>query len=471
MNVGDSPKTIRVQGSDAAKRYVVWISGQPWDQDGGTHRQIATALSAYTRILWVDPPGSPVTSSYKTRIVKATLVQLTDRIVRLTPVVLPGFTRPGVRVTTPMLVRAQVRWAIRKLGCRPSSVVTLYLAGLLGGWGEGVTNVMYGTDNYVAGAELMGMSARHLRRLEVQALVNADIVVALSPELSDRWAAMGAKPIVIPNGCWPLPDAAGRQPAKEVDLPRPVAGLIGRLSDRIDFDVLEAIADSGLSLLLIGPRDPRWEPERFRRLTSRPSVRYIGPVLSAEVPAHLAAIDVGITPYRNNAFNRASFPLKTLEYLSVGLPVVSTNLPTMQWLRADLEETVPPDLADQVLMFANCAQDWVSAIRAMAAGGRAAASHRIAFAQRHSWPRRAEQLAAEMGLLPNSRSGNDLCLCSQPTLVPRNRRKRSTAASWWSLITVRCISKDSWTRYQGQWAGCVLDVSSWTMIRRTARSL
>ena len=366
---------------------------------------MATALSAYARILWVDPPGSPVTRSYKAHTVKPELTDVTDRIVRLTPVVLPGFTRLGVRATTPMLVRRQVRWAVRKLGFHPNAVVMLYLGGMLGSWGEGVTNVMYGTDNYVAGAELMGVSARHLRRLERQALSNADIVIALSPELAGRWSGMGAKPIVIPNGCWPIPDTDGRHNAKATDLPRPVAGLIGRLSDRINFDVLEAIAESGQSLLLMGPRDPRWEPDRFRRLTSKVSVRYIGPVSNADVPAHLAGIDVGITPYKDNAFNRASFPLKTLEYLSVGLPVVTTSLPTMRWLREDLEETVAAEQADQILMLADDDMEWVNAIKAMAAVDEKATGLRIAFADRHSWHKRAEQLATEIGLLPIASSG------------------------------------------------------------------
>lgn len=342
---------------------------------------------------------SPVTRGRPGRAFRPALGVVTDRIVRLAPVVLPGFTRLGVRLATPALVRAQVRWALGRLGIRPRAVVMLYLGGLLGGWGAGVTNVMYGTDDYVAGARLMRVSAGHLRRQERRALARADVVVALSPALADRWAAMGARrPAVIPNGCWPLAEVPVRPPLAEAGLPRPVAGLIGRLSDRIDFDVLEAIADAGQSLLLMGPRDPRWEPDRFRRLTSRPSVRYIGPVPSAEVPARLAAIDVGITPYRDDAFNRASFPLKTLEYLSAGVPVVTSSLPAARWLHADLAASVPAGVADQILACADDGQGFVRAIRAMTAGGPEAAGRRIEFAHRHSWTRRAELFAAEIGL-------------------------------------------------------------------------
>lgn len=385
-------------GRDRPDQHIVWISGEPWGQNGGTHRAMATAISSYARILWVDPPSSPATRNGDYRHRRPTLADVTEKIVRLRPTVFPGFTRPGIRASTPVLVRAQVRWAMRKLGFRPQAVVMMYPGGLLGGWGGHVTNVMYGTDDYVAGASLMGMSARHVRRRERQALSRADVTVTVSAGLARRWTDMGARPVIIPNGCWPRAGRMGDQKAKETGLPSPVVGLIGRLSDRIDLTALMAIAESGRSLLLMGPLDPRWEPRRFRDLTSMPSVRYIGPVPSAEVPAYLAAIDVGITPYRDTEFNRASFPLKTLEYLSAGLPVVTSSLPAMRWLRADLEEAETAEIADRILILADNSQDYVDAIRMITVGNSEVTSRRIAFAARHSWTNRAEQLAAAMEL-------------------------------------------------------------------------
>jgi len=390
---------------DDGAEHIVWLSGEHWDQDGGTHRAMATGMSAYSRILWVDPPASPVTRNRKDHNVAPVLVQVADNVTCLRPVALPLHSRPGIRASTPLLVRAQVRWAIRKLGFHPSAVVMLYLGGLLDGWGSGVVKVMYGTDDYVAGAGLMGISARYLLRRERKDLAKADVVVAVSPELARRWTDIGPSPVVIPNGCWPLSGVMENLPAVEVDLPSPVVGLIGRLSSRIDLDALEAIADSGQSLVLMGPLDARLDAERFHKLARKPSVRYMGPIPSAELPAYLAAIDVGITPYRDSAFNRASFPLKTLEYLSAGLPVVTSDLPAMRWLRADLEETESSDLADQILVLAESSQDYVRAVKLIASGDSDTASHRIAFARRHSWTNRAEQFATVLGL-PSSSHAN-----------------------------------------------------------------
>jgi len=185
--------------------------------------------------------------------------------------------------------------------------------------------------------------------------------------------------------------------------------LIGRLNARIDMDLLEAIADAGFSLLLIGPHDRRWEPARFAALVARQGVRHVGWVPETEAPAYIAAADVGITPYRDIPFNRASFPLKTLDYLSAGRPAVSTRLPAAQWLLDDLAASKPGIPPGQILRVADDRAGFVGAVRQLAGEpGRprhlrgdsepAPAAWCRTFAARHSWSCRADALAAAIGL-------------------------------------------------------------------------
>lgn len=384
---------------------LIWMAGVSWDGIAGTDRQMAVAMTKHARLLWVDPPVSPMTTAARqygaARGIRPVLAEAAAGITRLTPVAPPGLSRPGVRAITPALVRAQVRWAVGRLGIRPSGVVMTFLGDLLGGWGDGVVNVLYGTDDYVAGAELMGLPVNHLLDRERRAVAHADVVAVITPELARRWSGLGARPVVIRNGCWPASGVAPDPSPDVTDLPKPVVGLIGQLSDRIDIGILEAIADAGYSLLLVGPRNLHWEPQRFAKLISIPSVRYVGAVPSEAVPSYLAAIDVGITPYQDTPFNRASFPLKTLEYLAAGLPVVTADLPAARWLSADLAATVPADAAAETLALASSRDDYTQAIASMTVSGRdSLAPFRVGFAARHSWPRRAEALASAIGLLP-----------------------------------------------------------------------
>jgi teichuronic acid biosynthesis glycosyltransferase TuaH len=400
------------------------MAGVSWDGIRGTDRHLATAMARHARILWVDPPVSPVRQALRhnamSRSLRPVLSVVDDQITRLTPVALPGLSRPGVRVTTAALVRGQVRWALRRLSIQPFAVVATQLQDLLGHWGRNVVNVLYGTDDYVAGAKLMGLSARHLRRQESRALTRADVVAAVSPQLVRRWTELGANAILIPNGCRVANVDAAAAPndlPDLPDLPPPVVGLVGQLSERIDLDILEAIAEAEYTLLIVGPLDPRWEGrQRFKDLTGRSNVHYVGPVPSDAVPSYLAAIDLGTTPYRDTPFNRASFPLKTLEYLAAGLPVVSADLPATRWLREGLTPGEDGAAADQVLALVSGNIEFTDAIRRIVgtphcpppdswtASARVSDPARadlcVAFAARHAWSRRADAFARAIGLPP-----------------------------------------------------------------------
>lgn len=399
-------------------RHLVWMAGVSWDGICGTDRHLATAMARHTHILWVDPPVSPVRPTLKHNAMKRSFKPLLsfvdDQVTRLTPVAMPGLSRPGVRAMTAALVRSQVKWALRRLDIRPFAVVATYVDDLLGHWGRDVVSVLYGTDDYVAGAELMGLSVRRQRKQERRAVARADVVAAVSPQLVRRWQELGACPVLIPNGCWPADARPNEVPPEARNLPRPVVGLIGQLSERIDMDVLDAIASSGLSLLIVGPLDPRWRQQRFAELIGRTHVRYVGPVPADAVPSYLAAIDVGITPYRDTPFNRASFPLKTLEYLGAGLPVVSADLPAARWLRADLAVGEYAASANQILALARGSAEFPDAIRRILANERCPspaggspsgycrdqvrADQCTAFAATHTWSRRADAFASAIGL-------------------------------------------------------------------------
>jgi teichuronic acid biosynthesis glycosyltransferase TuaH len=393
--------------------YLVWMANMRWE-DPGTDRRMAKEMERYAGILWVDPPVSLATSAQHrlgaARTVRPVLAVVSDKVTRLTPTALPGMRRFGVRTTTTPLVRAQVRWALRRTGIKPYAVVTTGLEDVLGRWGSGVLSALHGTDDYVAGAELMGIPASRLRAHERRALARADVVTALSPLLAERWSALRGAPVpLIPNGCSPVRAGTRSLGPAISDLPRPIVGLVGRFNNRIDMDLVEAIADAGFSLLLVGPHDRRWEPRRFAALTTRPGVHYAGRVPEEEAPAYIAATDIGITPYVDSAFNRASFPLKTLDYLSAGRPAVSTTLPAARWLLDDLIRSEQEISPDRILTLTDDRAGFVSAVRHIVGGpgqpSRSLADREAAYAERcrafagrHTWACRADALAAAIGL-------------------------------------------------------------------------
>ena len=116
-----------------------------------------------------------------------------------------------------------------------------------------------------------------------------------------------------------LPD-----PADQADIPRPRLGFFGVIDERMDLDLLAAIADArpDLHLVMIGPVakiDPRSLPRRS-------NLHYLGRKSYSELPAYLAGWDVAILPFARNEATRFISPTKTPEYLAAGKPVVSTSI-------------------------------------------------------------------------------------------------------------------------------------------------
>jgi teichuronic acid biosynthesis glycosyltransferase TuaH len=150
-----------------------------------------------------------------------------------------------------------------------------------------------------------------------------------------------------------------------------------------------------MSLLLVGPLVQAFEGKRFTALRSRPNVVWVGEKTFDDLPSYLRVIDVGLTPYAQSDFNRASFPLKTLEYLAAGRGVVSTPLPSVDALGTDW------------ISSAGDARDFAAAALSVAAIDRSpeVLAARRAVAAQHSWRSRAELMLELLGLEPHESRG------------------------------------------------------------------
>jgi teichuronic acid biosynthesis glycosyltransferase TuaH len=372
---------------------VVMVPGNPWDGNRFGQHHVAAQLARRVTVLWVDPQISYLTPlndpGAATALREDRLRRVAPNILRLTPVTVPGVTRPILREVAVRQARRAVRRAVERLGARVHTTIVAGLSDMLDVV-PGAQRVFFGTDDYVAGAALMGTDPRWLAGLEARQLTKAEIVVAISPVLQEKWSARRPDVTLVPNGCdaghFATADAAPL-PA-DVELEGPIAGFVGHMSERIDLSMLEAVAASGVSLLLVGPRQPTFEIAKLDALLARPNVQWVGNKPFAELPSYLRVIDVGLTPYQQSDFNHASFPLKTLEYLAAGRPAVVSDLPAHRWLQT-------PHVT-----IATTAQDFAARTQALLAAPsrRQDGDARRAFAQQHSWAARADDIARLLGL-------------------------------------------------------------------------
>lgn len=107
--------------------------------------------------------------------------------------------------------------------------------------------------------------------------------------------------------------------------PRPVAGYVGVIDERIDRPLLGQLAERlpDWDIRVVGPV-AKIDPES---LPSAPNLEYPGPAPYEKLPEVLAGFDVALMPFALNRATRSISPTKTLEYLAAGLPVVSTPVP------------------------------------------------------------------------------------------------------------------------------------------------
>jgi teichuronic acid biosynthesis glycosyltransferase TuaH len=274
---------------------------------------------------------------------------------------------------------------VRELGARSVRAVIVPSLNPLFGAVDERYSVFYAGDDYVAGARLLGINPRRLERRARRQPVDADVVVGVSPKLVADLRAPGVEPALIPNGCdvghfsrTPVPGASDR----------PTVAFVGHLSERIDVRYLEAVAETGLRLLMIGPRQTTKQEGHFAALDRHPNVEWVGAVPYADLPDALAGATTCLLPYGDSDFNRASFPLKVLEYLAAGRRVVSTDLPAIDWLDTDL------------VTVAGTPAGFAEAVRASLTPPLTSeeVDLRRAFASTHSWEHRVRQLAGLLGL-------------------------------------------------------------------------
>ncbi|WP_404427743.1 glycosyltransferase [Ureibacillus chungkukjangi] len=91
---------------------------------------------------------------------------------------------------------------------------------------------------------------------------------------------------------------------------------------RFDWEIIEGLLDSGLTVKLIGPA-PEGIPLKHSRLIHHDTIPH------HELPAALSSSDVLILPYKVTEFTKGTFPAKLFECFATGKPIVATALPDL----------------------------------------------------------------------------------------------------------------------------------------------
>ncbi len=165
-------------------------------------------------------------------------------------------------------------------------------------------------------------------------LAQADAVVASTSVLAERARHAGAHgPIYqIPNGVATesYAQASGARLRATLAGGKPLVGMLGNHDREAELakvlDAAAALGSDGPRFVIAG-RGEALGPARLRVARDGLShVRFLGYIPPDEAPALIAALDVGLCPYRKTVGADASSPMRLLMYAAAGVPTVCTDL-------------------------------------------------------------------------------------------------------------------------------------------------
>jgi len=305
--------------------------------------QVMRRLAKDYKVLYVNSLGIRVPSLKKDRHAAKKILRKLRSILRflrkaedrmwvLSPVSLPLGSRVGRRLNT-LLVYLQVKLASTLLGfsepvvyvgCPPALGVVEKL--------KGRYLIYERSDLY---EEMPGADKSYIAYLDDKLTGSADLVLYMNKALWAEGANRNDNSLLIGHGVdfdfFVNATKSQYVPEDIVEMPHPIIGWFGDISDKTtDIGLLEYAAERlpEMSFVFVGPISAD-----VRKLRQFKNVYFLGPKSYEQVPFYGKEFDVAIMAWNQNKWIEFCNPVKTKEYLALGLPVVTTYYPEIEQYR------------------------------------------------------------------------------------------------------------------------------------------
>jgi glycosyltransferase involved in cell wall biosynthesis len=336
-----------------------------WHEDPTSNHHVLIELARSRPVLWLNSVATrtpKLTSGRDLGKIKRKLgefargpVQVLPNLWVFSPLVLPLPHSRVAQQLNRMILRATIAGLRRRLGLTTFDLWTFLpnTADYVGAVGERAS-VYYCVDEWSLFSYL---DRQQTVDAEARLLAKVDACFAINHALADAKRALNPNTFVSPHGVDHAMFSRALDPATELPsdvarLPRPIIGFYGTLQDWVDYELLAGLAR----------RNPTWSIVLLGQALADTSavaglrnVHLLGRKPHAQLPAYCKAFDVGLIPYRIDARMNYVNPIKLREYLSAGVPVVSTPVPEVVRYRHlcsvadgldDFERAVVAALAD-----------------------------------------------------------------------------------------------------------------------------
>lgn len=311
-----------------------------WHEDPTSNHHVLRELARSRRVVWLNSIATRTPSFASGRDLGKIVrklgefargpVNVENDLWVYTPLALPFPHSAAARAVNQQVLRATIRLLRLRLGIEEFQLWTFLpnVGDYVGTLGER-SSVYYCVDEW----SMFGYLDRaQTIAAEHTLLVKVDAVFAINAALANAKRLINANTFESPHGVDHAAFAKALAPETLVPsdldaLPHPRLGFYGTLRDWVDFDLLAHVARARPSwqIALIGQE--LCDTSTIRGL---PNIHLLGQKPHHELPAYCKGFDVGIIPYRIDERMQFVNPLKLREYVSAGLPVVSTPVPEVR---------------------------------------------------------------------------------------------------------------------------------------------
>ncbi|MGA1863746.1 MAG: glycosyltransferase [bacterium] len=298
----------------------------------------------------------------------------------LNPFIIPYNHISAIRFFNKNLVVKKVKNVMLNLGIKKPIVLTTFpnAVDYIHAFEE-IADIYYCVDDFT---NWPGVNQDLVRTMEEKLLDECDLVLATSKELCLKKERKGKKPVLLPHGVDFDHFRSGyredKMPETLRGIPKPIIGFFGTISPWLDFDLMIDMANArpDWSFVFLGPADTD-----IKDLAKFGNVYFVGKVPYEALPEYAVAFDVATIPFLVNELTVSVNPLKILEYLACGLPVVTTNLPEIRKF-------------SDLVYIADGPLDFIENIkRALSENSEKLKARRIEEARKHSWGSVAENFS------------------------------------------------------------------------------
>ena len=224
-----------------------------------------------------------------------------------------------------MSIRSRVASTVKKMGMHDPILITSnpIIGELIGTLGEKSSHYIC-LDDFT----LFEGAFRCIESLEKILLTRIDSCFSVSANLLRTRRALSGENHFLPQGV----DTKHFTSTGDIDarinmLPRPVVGFFGLLTSWVDLQLIIDCAKAYPKSSVVVLGRTAVDVTSFK---AHSNIHYLGEVPFADLPRYARGFDVGLIPFIVNDLTIAANPLKLLEYLSLGIPVVSTALPEVE---------------------------------------------------------------------------------------------------------------------------------------------